>query len=212
MKYLIYGLQRSGTNFLEEILNKKYNIQVSNDKNRKSILHKHFRLYSEKNKIPIPDYINNKYFKYFKDFYDIIKKQINDDFKIIIIKKDIFSWLISIYKWSIKCNWNITDKNIFLNDYYLFYKKWKEYYDNNTNKILFINYIDLLNNNNLLIEKMNKFFNLTKVNDIKKLNDIKKVNCSTIFNSKKKKYYINKEYMKLYSDNYIQYIKNFDIL
>lgn len=186
MKYLIYGLQRSGTNFLEEILNKKFNIQVSNEINRKSILHKHFRLYNDKNKIPIPDYINNKYFEYFKDFYDIIKKQINDDCKIIIIKKDIFSWLISIYKWSKKCNWNITDKNIFLNDYYLFYKKWKEYYNNNTNKILFINYIDLLNNNNLLIEKMNKFFNLTKVNDIKKLNDIKKVNCSTIFNSKKK--------------------------
>ena len=208
MKYLIYGLQRSGTNFLEEILNKKYNIQVFNEENRKSILHKHFRLYSEKNKIPIPEYINNKYYESFIDLYDTIKKKINDEFKIIIIKKDIFSWLISIYKWSIKCNWTIKNRNIFLNDYYLFYKKWKQYYENNPDKILLITYIDLLNNDKLLIKQIKDFLNIKNVNNI---DIIKKVNCSSIFNSNKKKYYINKEYMKFYSSNDIQYIKKFDI-
>ena len=135
-------------------------------------------------------------------------KKINDEFKIIIIKKDIFSWLISIYKWSIKCNWNIKNINIFLNDYYLFYKKWKQYSENNPDKILLITYIDLLNNDKLLIKQIKDFLNIKNVNNI---DIIKKVNCSSIFNSNKKKYYINKEYMKFYSSNNIKYIKKFDI-
>lgn len=51
MKVLHYGLQRSGTNFLETLLKRKYRIQFLNsNQDRKSPLQKHFRLYDDKEK------------------------------------------------------------------------------------------------------------------------------------------------------------------
>ena len=59
MNLLYSGLQRSGTNFLETLLKKKYRVRFLNsNKDRNSVLHKHFRLYDDKEIIPEPQYRN----------------------------------------------------------------------------------------------------------------------------------------------------------
>ena len=53
VKYYLYGLQRSGTNVIQTFLEKNYDMHFSNDKNdRKSVKHKHFRIYDNKKYIP----------------------------------------------------------------------------------------------------------------------------------------------------------------
>ncbi len=74
MKLLHYGLQRSGTNFLESLVAKKYRVKFLNSNidgirpERSSPLHKHFRLYDEKDIVPEPKFRNELKITSFNDF------------------------------------------------------------------------------------------------------------------------------------------------
>ena len=97
---LHYGLQRSGTNFLESLLKKNFKVSIPNlRKEREHPLQKHFRLYDDKTKIPEPKYYNKITYKNFKEFEKSLdlSKEIQG---IIIISKDPYSWLLSYEKWA----------------------------------------------------------------------------------------------------------------
>ena len=85
---LHYGLQRSGTNFLESLLKKNFKVSIPNlRKEREHPLQKHFRLYDDKTKIPEPKYYNKITYENFKEFEKSLdlSKEIQG---IIIISKD----------------------------------------------------------------------------------------------------------------------------
>lgn len=203
----IYGLQRSGTNIITSFLKKNYNINIINNstKYRSNIKHKHCRIYTNKKAIPIPEYKNNYIINNLEQI-DILLGDNNHKYKYIIVYKNIFSWLPSIFKWGKKCKWMKKNKMNYLDDYLEFFNKWNEI---KNNRVLFINYDEYLDlktkKNKILQYKIESFFNLkTKKNLIFP----QKVNCSKIFLKNKELYYINKEYMKLYSNNEILLIKN----
>ncbi len=196
---LHFGLQRSGTNFLSKLLVQNFNIKILNrNKNTSHPLQKHFRLYDEKNIIPHIAYKNNLSINNLDEY--ITQLKISKPVKgIIIISKDPYSWLLSYKAWAKKCNWPKVDHH-YIKEYNLFYDKWFKFAEKN-DTILFIKYIDLLSQTNLVLEDIEKKFQLTHSfsRDFKGItNKINKVPQSDKFNSDKINYYVNKEFLQKY--------------
>lgn len=143
-KILHYGLQRSGTNFLETVLLQNFNIKIINNNfERNHPTHKHFRLYDNKILIPESNYYNNFQLNNFNDFINSLSPDERPD-GIIIISKDPYSWYLSYKSWAKKCNW-IPPKHHYIEEYNQFYKKWIDFSKEN-DKVIFVNYINLLRN------------------------------------------------------------------
>ena len=209
VKYYLYGLQRSGTNVIQTFIEKNFNVLLTNknEQNRQSPHHKHFRIYGGKEIIPQTNSINqykNKYIDNSLKDLDELLGDLNQTNKYIIVYKNIFSWLPSIEKWAKACNWKTNSKMEFVEDYLNFIKKW---YSIKNDRVLFINYEDFLNisNNDPLLDKLSVFFN-AKPKEI--ISTFQKVDNSEEFTNLQKIYYVNHEYMDLYSKEELSKIRN----
>lgn len=199
MKNLLhFGLQRSGTNYLESILKNNYQIRMLNSKmNSDPPRQKHFRLYDDKSLIPNPKYENNLIFNSFAEYLNSLEltKQIDG---VIIISKDPYSWYISYLNWSKKCNWPKVNHH-YIEEYNKFYGKWMDF-SKNDSRIYFVKYIDLLCNVDNELQKIVEHFNLSEkfIRKIlgKKIFGINKVAHSGTFSEEKKKFYTRKKYLK----------------
>ena len=199
-KLLHYGLQRSGTNFLESLLVNNFDIKIySLRKEREHPLQKHFILYDDKTKIPESKYLNNYNFKSYADFKKSweLNTEING---VIVISKDPYSWLLSYEKWAKKCNWP-TPSYQYIEEYNLFLDKWRVFAQQ-SNEILFIRYIDLLVQPEIELTKIEDKFSLkkrwkTRRNGLKTALD--KVKVSEKFSKEKKEFYTKKKYLNNYN-------------
>jgi hypothetical protein len=200
MKLLHYGLQRSGTNFLESYLRKKYKIKFLNsNKDRKSPLQKHFRLYSEKYIVPEPQYQNNILISNFYEFESLFN--VLPDY-YIIISKDPYSWYLSYKRWATKCNWPKVNHH-YIEEYNLFYGTFLEF-STQTKKIRFIRYVDLLGNMDGLLHQLELDMSLEKrMLPVFGLRS-HKVSQSEAFTDERKAYYLNEQYLKEYSKKELQ--------
>lgn len=197
-RYYIFGLQRSGTNFLTQFLKVNYDIHIINNDtlDREKPDHKHFRIYDNKKIIPIPEYINDLVIKDFDHLKDLLKEP---NMKVIIVHKDIYSWLVSIENWAKKCNWSKKPKLSYIDDYIQFYIKWKEM---KCKDIIFVNYHKIIENDKTMEEEIANFLGRTYRNI-----GIKKVRQSKTFDSMRNKYYVDKKYMKEFSEKEIEFIQ-----
>ena len=208
MSYYLYGLQRSGTNIIQKFLETNFNITFMNTSDRQSPFHKHFRIYDDKDIIPQTCqkiHYKNQYIIHSLKELDKLLGDLNHTNKYIIVYKNIFSWLPSIEKWAKICEWKNNSKMEFVEDYLNFIKKW---YSIKNDRVFFIKYEDFLNisdYNNSLVNKLSVFF---KKKQKKIIYSFEKVNCSKKFTTSQKKYYINHEYMSLYSKEELEKIKN----
>jgi len=198
----IYGLQRSGTNVINDFLEINYGVKVvKNYKDRLNPAHKHFRIYDNKQLAPV-DFVNNHTINSIEELDTLLNDKTHTN-KYIVIFKNVYSWLPSIKKWATRCKWPNTSTKFFLDDYFAFTDKWNSLIHE---RVLFIAYDDYLNltlgENNELISNIEIFLNVTK----KKPNLIfpKEVSLSEKFSPKHLNYYKNKEYMNLFSDEEIQ--------
>lgn len=154
MNALHFGLQRSGTNYFVKYFkdwfgNKIWNLENIRNISRNSPLHKHFRLYDNKDLVPDLSYSNNYYIRCLDDYNNLVMDldkpyELLDlkKYPIFIISKDPINWLSSYKKWAIKCNWEL--KETYINEYFEFYGRWL-LLANEGHKIMFIKYIDLVN-------------------------------------------------------------------
>ena len=206
---LHYGLQRSGTNFLESLLKKNFKVSIPNlRKEREHPLQKHFRLYDDKTKIPEPKYYNKITYENFKEFEKSLglSKEIQG---IIIISKDPYSWLLSYEKWANKCAWPSPEYH-YIEEYYLFLNKWREF-QKQTNKIMFIRYIDLLEKPEKILNQIQVKFELKNkfsIFNTKLTTTQKKVAVSDVFTQKKKDYYTKRQYLTQYSNQSLKSIND----
>ena len=126
------GIQRSGTNFLREIIENGFCINILNkiDPMPNSFNHKHFRIFDKKEFIIMDvKYHNDIQINCYSDYEKLLGVK---NIKILVIYKDPINWLLSIKRWAIKCKW-IDSENFFddvmmdyLKEYDLYYSKWKE--------------------------------------------------------------------------------------
>lgn len=190
-KLLLYGLQRSGTNYLETLINLNYQECIFlNGEHRNEITHKHFRLYDNKKAIPEPKFNNSKTFHNFAEFENALPVQKIPDL-YIILSKDPYSWYSSYVNWSKKNNWVAPDYH-YIEEYNLFYGKWMNF-SNETPKIIFIRYADLLTEPSDVLNRIGQALNLPPV---QKLKTTKKVYASKRFTGNKKEEFLNKDYLK----------------
>jgi len=198
MKNLLhYGLQRSGTNFLESLILKNFKTNIINtDAERNHPLHKHFRLYDEKQLIPEIQYKNDLKFNEFFDFENSLKLSSSID-GIIIISKDPYSWYLSYRNWAKVCKWSKPNYN-YIEEYNKFYGKWVEF-SKQEEKIAFVKYSELLSNPSKELEKLENKFKLEsrlRTNIFGRTLRIRRVSQSGRFLIKKKEHYLKKEYLR----------------
>ena len=94
MRYYLYGLQRSGTNVIQQFIKINFNISFMNKEDRQSPYHKHFRIYNNKNIIPSTDKkgsYKNQYIINSLEELDKLLGDLNKTNKYIIVYKNIFS-------------------------------------------------------------------------------------------------------------------------
>lgn len=201
---LLFGLQRSGTNFLESILNKNYRVNFLNDYIRTSPCNKHFRLYDEKNIIPEPQYKNEIFISSFEEYKKLIS--ITPDY-FIIISKNPYSWFLSYNKWADKCNWPKVYHH-YIYEYNLFYGKWIEL-SKQTDQIVFVKYIDLLQNTEKELSRLELEMGLSRRVFIPFFSSrISKVPQSNKFSKKQRDFYLNEKYLEVYDEKELQSINN----
>lgn len=200
---LLYGLQRSGTNYLETLVNLNYpNCKFINSEVRNEIMHKHFRLYDNKNYIPEPKFDNQFTFNSFAEFEQALPLKKKPDL-YLIMSKDPYSWFTSYVGWSKKNNWPNRNYH-YINEYNLFYGKWMEFSKENP-KIIFIRYADLLNNP---LEQINTIANELGLPLKNKVITTKKVYASKKFTDDKKDAFLNRSYMDKISPEELSQINN----
>ena len=204
-KLLLYGLQRSGTNFLEAVLNKSFPIKCLNDKdNRNSPMHKHFRLYDQKNFIPEPKYKNNLHYSDFLSFTNSLD-EVPDYF--FVISKNPYSWLISYRNWGEKCHWPSVNHH-YISEYYYFYNKWMEF-SLQSDRIIFIRYMDLLSNLEKELKRLKRLTGLHKKIKLINKNYFGQVPQSKSFTESRLRYYLNEEYLELFTKQELMDINHF---
>lgn len=205
MKLLHYGLQRSGTNFLESLLKKNYRIRILNDnEDRSSPLQKHCRLYSQKDIIPEPQYHNDIIVEDFESFESLF--DISPDY-YVIISKDPYSWYLSYLNWAKKFNWPDVSHN-YIEEYNLFYGKFIEF-SKQSDKFVFVKYIDLVKDANAVLNQLEEKMNL-KRNFISRFfrRQPKHVAQSSRFTEERRSYYLDEKYLKEYSEEDLQLLNS----
>ncbi|GAB5539554.1 MAG: hypothetical protein Salg2KO_16570 [Salibacteraceae bacterium] len=102
---MIYGLERSGTNFTEAtILENFKEVQFWNEHYPDCLpTHKHFRVYDEKHFIPITQFLNNFSFPDFNSFDTRIQALTGkSDLGYVVVVKNPYAWYQSFMKLATK--------------------------------------------------------------------------------------------------------------
>lgn len=205
MNLLHYGLQRSGTNYLKALLEKKYRVRFLNsNKDRSSPLQKHFRLYDNKDIIPEIQYGNDIVIKDFQEFerhFTVVPDY------YLVISKDPYSWFLSYSSWARKCNWPAVGHH-YIEEYNLFYKKWLEF-SRQSGKIVFVRYIDLLRDLDSELDRLTTTMQLREKWLAGLLpGRVSKVSQSRLFTEERRAYYLGEKYLEEYSDAALQQLND----
>jgi len=139
---LHYGLQRSGTNYTASLLQQNFNARILNlDARRDHPLHKHFRLYDQKDLVPEPQFRNTYLLQDFASYLAATELKQEPD-RVLVISKNPYSWYLSLRNWAHKCNWPAVQHH-YVEEYTLFYRRWMEFGQQDS-RIIFLRYIDLI--------------------------------------------------------------------
>ena len=185
-KVIIRGIQRSGTNFLENLAD-RLNLKVINkgDIPRNSPQHKHFRVQNDKSSIFMDkQYFNEIYVDNIKDLNFLVIKE--KKLKNILIIKDPVNWILSINRWAKKCGWIPKEKNLtedfdlmskYLKEWDNFHLKWSDL-AKDKDQLLILQWENLLTNFHDSLEKIGNFMELKSFNKNLNISDFKNINLS----------------------------------
>lgn len=201
---LIYGLQRTSTNYISQLILDNYNCTkfYNNHSSRFLPTHKHFRLYDDKFIIPSKQYYNSYYFEDFRSFRSHVEKLSKVKIrKFVITIKHPYSWYLSFMKHAKKNGYEL-DKRAFNShfvwDYNHFYLKWLKFKDESPEAIEIIKYEDTINN-------LSKFLSDFGKSISRNPNSNSTLNPSTVFmskrfTSKRRRFYSEQKFMELVND------------
>ena len=203
--FLIYGLQRSGTNWLEYLVEENFpEVQRENIAYARSLpVHKHFRPYDEMYYVPEPKYLNNFSYPHFSDFDQHVQRIIGrEPHAYLVITKEPYSWYISYCNLAKKTGWKSYMKkwinNHYLVDYSLFCRKWLAFAKEAPEKVLMLRYEDFLANFQQELQKIADHFGLRV--PAGGFQNLKKVPMSKKFTESRKTYYMEKQFLDRFSD------------
>jgi hypothetical protein len=202
---MVYGLQRSGTNYMEKLLPSNFkDVHLENVAYHRSLpLHKHFRLYDEMYYVPEPKYLNNFSYPSFSDLDAHVQRLTGKEIlHYVVVVKEPYSWYISYCKLAQKNNWPTYMKKWanqhYMIDYSLFVRKWLDFQAEAPDKVVVLRYEDLLADLEGSLEQIRTKFGLEMKHD--SYQNFSKVNMSKKFGEKRRQYYLNKEFLNLLTD------------
>lgn len=176
--YLLYGLRRTGTNWLQALLQTHYDIEFSNGYTRGTPLHKH-------------DTFHHKC----ETLEEVDQATGTKDAKFIIIIKHPWSWYLSFMKWQEKCNKKKSGVNSqCVRTYNAFYSNWLRLSRQDPSRVIVVKYEKLLQNTPEMLNKIAEHFGLEKKR--KNFQNITKVRQSNPFTISSRKYYLNEQWIK----------------
>lgn len=196
----MYGLQRSGTNYMETLMRLNYPDAVFlNGIVRSEITHKHFRLYPEKHIIPEPQFANQIIAPDLASFEAQLPFAAPDLY--LVVSKDPYSWFLSYQKWSIKNNWPPHEHH-YMMEWVLFYSMWMGYAATD-NRILCIKYDDLLTEPATALHQVASILQYPDVDHVRTTN---KVYASRRFSPEKKQAHLSGENLKSIPETELSHI------
>lgn len=201
---MVYGLQRSATNYLEQLVNRNFKIEQKNNGFARSLpVHKHFRLYDDMSFAPEPKYLNNFHHPSFASFDEDVKRLTgSEDLAYLVISKEPYSWYLSYYNEAKRNKWPYCVKNgvnsHFMVDYSLFYGKWLGFKDEAPNKVYMLRYEDLLTELEDTLERIRSHFGFEKLHA--EYENPSKVPMSKKFTDEKKEYYQKRKYLDRFGE------------
>lgn len=206
---LLYGLQRSGTNYVEQLIVRNVsNVKfVNNLRDRKSIAHKHFRLYKEKSFIPVDAYANDVVFNTFSSLDDALTTCTrHSNVHYIVVQKSLHAWLISIRKWALKCQWPPVPLEKLVCDYREFYKAWEQFAEQAPHRVTILQYKDVLRDPQRILQDL-----CAKNGWQQSLRfvDAFQVRCSGVFTADKRREYLQKDHTKEFTCEELNRIEQF---
>lgn len=200
-RILMYGLQRSGTNYFEALMHLNYpDALFLNGELRSGITHKHFRLYPDKNIIPEPQFANTLILPDLASFEKQLPFAAPDLY--VVISKDPIGWFTSYQRWSKKNNWPKVSHH-YIEEYNLFYGMWMQYAASGGH-ILFIQYDTLLRTPDVVLKMVAEQLGYPVR---KAITNTKKVYASKRFTQKKKQEILGGAYRQSLSEEMVQEIK-----
>jgi len=211
MDLMIYGLQRSGTNYTEALILENFkHTSFWNEHYPKSLpTHKHFRLYEQKHLVPSLYYLNEFYYPTFQSFdahvSGLTKKK---DLKYVVVVKDPYGWYLSYLRYAhrtTEINFLKKDANgQFILEWNLFYGKWLQFQQEAPDRVHIIRYKDLLKDLGPSLERIEDRFGMTR--KAKEWHNPKAVGMSKKFNFKRKKYYTEGSYLEEFDPKHFRVI------
>lgn len=207
---MIYGLERSGTNFTEAVMLENFkDIQFWNEHYPDCLpTHKHFRLYDEKHFIPITQFLNNFTYASFADFDAAVSKLTGkENLNYVVVVKNPYAWYLSFMKLAKKGNYIPHRAKIangqFMIDWNLFHAKWLSFAEEAPTRIEIIRYEDLIKQTNNRLESIKDKFDLAPKGDWMLP---EKVGMSRHFNAKRLTYYKKGSYEEQYEPTHMRVI------
>jgi hypothetical protein len=165
---LIYGLQRSATNYFQQLILKNYgHIRFLNDSYARCLpTHKHFRLYDEKAAICNEKYLNTFLYEDFGAFKSHVASLTGEACGIFLVcVKHPFSWYLSYGRHARKNGLSFFRKSTnshYIIDYNLFYGKWMEFARQSPSEVMFLKYEDFIRDLPLALDQVEVCFRLEK--------------------------------------------------
>jgi len=208
---MIYGMQRTGTNYIEKLLiDNLDNIKLCNGLIRCLPDHKHFRLHDEKFVVPEPKYFNSFSYEDFNSFKNHVEKLVGVKIsQFIVVIKHPFGWYSSYLKHAKKYRYHINRKSFnshFMIDYNHFYKKWITFSNEAPDKVKIIKYEEVLSDRQKIMSELctalgSKFLHETILNP-------DKVYMSKSFTNKRLRYYTQKKFKDIIDNQNKEVILN----
>lgn len=209
---LLYGLQRSGSNYAMQILLRNFrNIRFYNHASARCLpTHKHFRLYDEKVIIPDARFYNSFTYSSFKEFKKHAGEVAGREIGIFIVCiKDPFSWYLSYMKHAKKNKFTYFKRSLnshYLIDYNLFYRKWLDFSMEAPQQVLLLKYEDLIEDLEVSLQKIGEQFHFERSGN-STVNPAK-VHMSRVFTEARSSFYKEKKYLDLLTDREKDIIKH----
>ncbi len=139
---LIYGLQRSGTHYLEALLRKRFKVNILNHEGGGSDpRQRHFRPYNEKELVPDPAFHNDYKIDRLADLEQALELKPAPD-AFLILSKNPYAWYLSYCRYAYQQNWPEVDHN-YIEEYNRFYGKWLQLAEGE-HRVHLVKYGDLL--------------------------------------------------------------------
>lgn len=180
---IIQGIQRSGTNFLSEVLLRgDYRVLNQADPPRNHPRHKHCRWFPDKSLIQMdPKYRN-----------DLTAQTIHDvnalsrwprDSRHLVLFRDPEDWLNAIFRWGLVSEWFASEAEFietgkhlaFMAEWHAFYAQWQAFAAADPDQVLILRFQDLKRSPSGILAQVDRFAGLSRPPPLDPDEEIQKV-------------------------------------